>query len=83
MLGMDVRIAGCTQYMALVVFHIVQSALALILGGATISSGRAALSSGHISAKDLSLSIIRSPGPGHIWVNPLLKDSFRYNNHIP
>lgn len=36
-------------YMSLVVFHIVQSALALILGGATISRGRAALSSGQVS----------------------------------
>ena len=38
-------------YMALVVFHIVQSAMALVLGGATISRGRAALSSGQVSRK--------------------------------
>lgn len=36
-------------YLALLIFHIIQSALTLVLGGAVISRGRAALNSGQLS----------------------------------
>lgn len=37
------------SYMAIIIFHIVQSALTLVLGGAVISRGRAAMAAGQTS----------------------------------